>query len=204
MWLFLNQYLDTSIQANRNLLERYQALFCSQRLLGTDSFMFGFFHQDWMHVQDDYLRFWGLRRNKNQAVTLMKLIASTIFGSLHELWFLWNSHLHDTEGTSLHSYKRSQLLHEIEELYDLAPSMLASDRSIFHYPLDKRKTHNTNQLRNFFSFARPVVNTSIQQAKDLGQKFKPIDEFCPRIPQHIIDAILGNFSRDPDSEMVPD
>jgi hypothetical protein len=135
----------------------------------------------------------------------MKILASTIFGALHELWFLRNSHLHDADGTSLHSYRHSQLLHEIEALYDLAPSMLASDRAIFHYPLDKRQSQNTNQLRNFLSFARPVVKLSVQQAKDMGTNFKSIDEyFRPTIPQHVIDAILGNFSRDPSSEMVPD
>jgi hypothetical protein len=167
--------------------------------------MFGFFHQDWVHIQDEYLRFRKLPRDKNQAESLIKITASTIFGSIHELWFLRNSHLHDTDGSSLHSYKHSQLLHEIEALYDLAPSMLAADRSIFNYPFNRRETHNTNQLRNFLSFARPVVQASIQQAKDMGKHFHPIDDyFRPVIPQHVIDAILGNFSRDPDSEMVPD
>ena len=206
VWLFLDQYLEIPIDANPNLPERYQGLFRAQRLLGMDSLMFGFFHQDWVQIQDDYLRFRKLPRNKNQAASLIKIMASTIFGSLHELWFLRNSHLHDTDGSSLHSYKHSQLLHEIEALYDMAPSMLASDRSIFHYPFEQRETHNTNQLRNFLSFARPVVQTSIQQAKDMGTNFRTnIDDyFHPEIPQHVIDAILGNFRRDPDSEMVPD
>jgi hypothetical protein len=167
--------------------------------------MFGLFHQDWVPIQDGYLQFRQLPSNKNQSVSLMKITASTIFGALHELWFLRNSHLHDVDGSSLHSYRHSQLLHEIEALYDLAPSMLASDRAIFHYPLAKRHSHNTNQLRNFLSFARPVVQLSVQQALDMGSNFKSIDEyFRPKIPQHVIDAILGNFSRDPDSEMVPD
>jgi hypothetical protein len=205
VWLFLDQYLETPISASPNLPERYQTLFRAQRLLGMDSLMFGFFHQDWVLIQDEYLRFRGLPRDKNQAASSIKIMASTIFGSLHELWFLRNSHLHDTDGSSLHSYKHSQLLHEIEALYDLAPSMLASDRSIFHYPFAQRETHNTNQLRNFLSFARPVVTTSIQQAQDMGSNFRTIDDyFRPVIPQHVIDAILGNFSRDPDSEMVPD
>ena len=136
VWLFLDQYLEIPIDANPNLPERYQGLFRAQRLLGMDSLMFGFFHQDWVQIQDDYLRFRKLPRNKNQAASLIKIMASTIFGSLHELWFLRNSHLHDTDGSSLHSYKHSQLLHEIEALYDMAPSMLASDRSIFHYPFE--------------------------------------------------------------------
>jgi hypothetical protein len=167
--------------------------------------MYGFFHADWVSVQDDYLRFRKLPRNKNQSLTMMKLLSSTIFGALHELWLLRNSHLHDSNGTSLHSYKHSQLLHEIASLYDLAPSMLASDRSIFQYPLAQRQTHSTNQLRNFLSFARPVVQTSIAQANDMGENFKSIDDyFRPVIPQHVIDAILGNFRLDPDTEMVPD
>jgi hypothetical protein len=205
VWLFLDQYLDNPILPNPNLPSRYLDLFQAQRLLGPDSIMFGIFHKDWVSIQDGYLKFRKLPCNKNQSVSVMKILASTIFGALHELWFLRNSHLHDADGTSLHSYRHSQLLHEIEALYDLAPSMLASDRAIFHYPLDKRQSQNTNQLRNFLSFARPVVKLSVQQAKDMGTNFKSIDEyFRPTIPQHVIDAILGNFSRDPSSEMVPD
>jgi hypothetical protein len=50
-----------------------------------------------------------------------------------------------------------------------------------------------------------MVHTSIEQAKDMGANFRTVDDyFRPVIPQHILDAILGNFSRDPDSEMVPD
>jgi hypothetical protein len=132
----------------------------------------------------------------------MKLLSSTIFSSLHDLWLLWNSQLHDANGRSLHSYHHSQLLHEIEALYDLAPSMLASDGAVFHYLFAKRQTHKTNQLRDFLSFARPVVLTSMEQAKDMGSNFKTVDKYlCPIIPQHVIDAILGNFSCDPDSEM---
>ena len=156
-------------------------------------------------MQDEYLRFRNLPRNKNQSVSLMKTLSTTISRALHELWFLHNSHLHDTQGTSLHSYKHSQLVHEIEALYDLTPLMLALDRSIFHYPLTQRTKQHTNQLRTFLSFARPVVKTSIQQAKDMGTNFMSFGEyFCPVIPQHVIDAILGNFSRDPASEMQPD
>jgi hypothetical protein len=205
VWLFMDQYLDIPILPTANLPSRYLTLYHAQRLLGPDSIMFGFFHHDWILIQDDYLKFRKLPNNKNQATSLMKITASIIFGALHELWFLRNSHLHDADGKSLHSYQHSQLLHEIEALYDLAPLMLASDRAIFHYSLDKRQSHNTNQLRNFLSFARPVVKLSIQQAKDMGSRFRPIDEyFRPVIPQHVIDAILGNFSRDPDTEMVPD
>jgi hypothetical protein len=205
VWLFLDQYLDPPTSVTPTFPARYTALYRAQRLLGPDSLMYGFFHVDWVLIQDDYLRFRHLPRNKNQSLTTMKLLSSTLFGALHEMWLLRNSHLHDTNGTSLHSYHHSQLLHEIESLYDLAPLMLASDQSIFNYPLAQRQTHNTNQLRNFLSFARPVVQISIDQAKNMGANFKPVDAyFRPVIPQHVINAILGNFRRDPDSEMVPD
>jgi hypothetical protein len=55
--------------------------------------------------------------------------------------------------------------------------MLASDRSIFHYSLEQRQTHNTNQLRNFLSFARPVVQISMDQAKNMGAHFKTVDKY---------------------------
>ena len=184
----------------------YRALYHAQRLIGPDSLMYGFFHTDWVQVQDDYLRFRNLPRNKNQSLSTMKSISSIIFSALSELWLLRNSHLHDADGKSLPSYKQSQLLLEIESLYASAPLMLASDRDIFKFPFDERRTHTTNQLRRFLSHARPVVQISIKQAKDMGKNFKPINEyFPPVIPQHVTDAILlRNYSRDPDSEMVPD
>jgi hypothetical protein len=205
VWLFMDQYLDPPSLVTPTFPDLYSTLYRAQRLLGPDSLMYGFFHADWVMIQDDYLEFRNLPRNKNQSLQMMKLLSTMLFDALHELWLLRNSHLHDSHGTSLHSYKHSQLLHEIASLYDQDPSMLASDRSIFHYPLEQRQTHNTNQLRNFLSFARPVVQISVAQAKDMGKNFRSIDEyFRPVIPQHVIDAILGNFRSDPDSEMVPD
>jgi hypothetical protein len=205
VWLFMDQYLDPPSLVAATFPELYSALYRAQCLLGPDSLMYGLFHADWVTIQDDYLQFRNLPRNKNQSLTTMKLLTTTLFDALHELWLLRNSHLYDSNSTSLHSYKHSQLLQEIASLYDLAPMMLASDRSIFHYSLKKRQSHTPNQLRNFLSFARPVVQLSVAQAKDVGQKIQSIDDyFRPVIPQHVIDAILGNFRRDPASEMVPD
>jgi hypothetical protein len=182
----MDQYLDPLSLVTPAFPEQYTILYWAQRLLGPDSLMYGFFHAVWVTIQDDYLRFRNLPRNKNPSLTMMKLLSTTLFNALHKLWLLRNSHLHDSNGTSLHSYKQhSQLLQEIASLYDQAPSMLASDRSIFQYPLEKQQTHNTNQLRNFLSFARPMVQISAALAKDMGHNFRSIDEyFQPVIPQN--------------------
>jgi hypothetical protein len=176
---------DTSL-----LPPEYQLLLHSQRSLGTDSLMFGFFHTSWIQLQHNYLGFRKLPRHKHQATTTIKTWANLIFTALHELWLLRNEHLHGSSPQSLHSYKRLQLLGEISDLYAQKGMMLASDRDILSQPIEHWDSQSTTTLRSFLAFAKPVAAISIRQAADMGPNFRTIDEyFRPPIPQHIIDAI---------------
>jgi hypothetical protein len=189
----LTRLLDPYTHATTDtsqLPPEYLLLLHSQRSLGTDSLMFGFFHTSWITMQHRYLGFRKLPRNKNQATTTIKNWVHLIFSSLHELWLLRNEHLHGRSPQSLHSYKRLQLLGEIVDLYAKKGLLLASDRDILSQPVEHWESQSTTTLRSFLAFAKPVATISIRQAADLGSNFRTIDEYFRRpIPQHVIDAI---------------
>jgi hypothetical protein len=182
---YTNIPTDTS-----RLPAEYQALLESQRSLGDDSHMYGFFHVSWIQLQNRYLGHMHLPRNKNQATTAIKAWILLIFDGLHDLWLLRNDHLHGNSPASLHSYKRLQLLTEINQLYAQKDLLLASDRDILSQPVEHWESQSTTSLRSFLAFAKPVATISIRQAADMGSNFRPIDDYFRRpIPQHVIDAI---------------
>jgi hypothetical protein len=127
---------------------------------------------------------------------LLQRINHLTYGPLytpHSIWLLWNEHLHGTPSIPLHSIKHLQLLTKILSLYNMAPSMLASDHAIFDYPLAKRQKHLSTLLRNFLHFASPIIKCSINKAKIIGTCSKPINTyFGPRfpIPPSLYDVIL--------------
>jgi hypothetical protein len=88
-------------------------------------------------------------------------------------------------------YKHTQLLVEIQDLYDQQPQMLAADRRLFTKPYEYWIGQPTSQLKTFLQRMRATVKASIAQADDLGAHFRPIDAyFPPAIPPAIFAAIL--------------
>jgi hypothetical protein len=155
-----------------SLPPEYLLLLHSQRSLGTDSIMHGFFHTSWIELQHRYLGLRKLPRHKNQATTTIKSWVHLIFSRLHDLWLLRNEHLHGTSPQSLHSYKRLQLLGEVADLYaHKKGKLLASDREILSQPVEHWESQSTTTLRSFLAFAKPVAAISISQAADMGSNF---------------------------------
>jgi hypothetical protein len=184
-------------------------LFQSQIALGSDSLLFGLFHEDWVTLQHSYLGLRHLPRSKNQAFLGIRSLVVRIFDSWFHLWLLRNSHLHGTSGT-LHSYRRLQLLREIRDLYDSAPSMLRHDRAIFRHEYDSFLDVPERALLSFVQFAKPVVKRSQKQASTLGPNCNAITDYFdyipPELPPHVVAAILGTSGRrQPDpSQQEPD
>jgi hypothetical protein len=185
-------------------------LFQSQLALGSDSLLYGLFHADWVTLQHDYLGLRQLPRSKNQAFLCIRRLVVCIFDSWFHLWLLRNSHLHGTSVTNLHSYRRLQLLREIRDLYDSAPSMLRHDRDIFRLEYDSFLDAPERALLSFVRFAKPVVNRSKKQASTLGPNCRAITDYFnyvqPELPPHVVAAILGSSGRhlpDP-SQQEPD
>jgi hypothetical protein len=185
-------------------------LFQSQLALGPDSLIFGFFHEDWVTLQHSYLGLRKLPRSKNQAFLCIRSILVKIYDSWFHLWLLRNSHLHGTLPNNLHSYRRFQLLREIRDLYDSAPTMLRHDRDIFRHDYDSFKEVPERALLSFVKFAKPVVKRSQKQALQLGPNCRTITDYFtyvpPELPPHVVAAILGTSGRcrpDP-SQQEPD
>jgi hypothetical protein len=185
-------------------------LFQTQLALGPDSLLFGFFHDQWVPLQHEYLGLRKLPRSKNQAFLCIRSLVITIFDSWFHLWLLRNSHLHGTSANNLHSYRRLQLLREIRDLYDSAPSMLRHDRDIFRHDYESFLEVPERALLSFVKFAKPVVKRSQKQAAKLGPNCRAITDYfnyvAPEIPPHVVAAILGTSGRcQPDpSQQEPD
>jgi hypothetical protein len=120
------------------------------------------------------------------------------------VWIVRNTALHGDDSTILLlSYKNTQLLLDIQDIYDQSDSMLAADRRLFVHPysywlLDKPST----ELQTFLKRMRQTVKASVEQAANMaGVNFQPIDSyFPPCIPPELFDVILGKppISPEPD------
>jgi hypothetical protein len=105
--------------------------------LHPDSIFMGCFSVAWSHIQERYLKLNQYPRNKGQAHHGIKTITAYLLDFVHSVWLLRNKALHGEDSTTqLLSYKHTQLLLEIQELYDQVDSMLAADRSIFTQPYE--------------------------------------------------------------------
>ena len=184
-----------TILDDRVLEDEYEELYQEQLLLGQYSPFFGFFHQDWLVLQERYLDLRSLPRTRNQALLGLKALLTEIFSFLHELWLFRNTQLHGEDGSRLHSFKRLQLLQEIKTLYEDQDKLLYDDRAIFSLPFEDRERHTVPQLKHFLRFAQSVARISTKQAEELGKGFRKIDYyFKPRqqpIRHDLVCAILG-------------
>jgi hypothetical protein len=69
--------------------------------------------------------------------------------------------------------------------------MLVGDRDILALPFDRRPAQNTQTLRSFYTWAKPLVDNSIHDANELGSRFRRIDSyFRPTVPPELFDVIL--------------
>jgi hypothetical protein len=171
----------------------YEALLKFQCDLHPDSIFLGCFSSNWARIQHSYLKLNHYPRKQGQAHSGIKAIIAYLLGFVHSVWLVQNTALHgDDSTTKLLSYKHTQLLVEIQELYDQVDNMLAADRSLFtetyEYWLDKP----TTLLQTFLQRMRTMVKVSVAQAADMGANFRPIDSyFLPLIPPELLDVILG-------------
>lgn len=92
------------------------------------------------------------------------------------MWFLRNTHQHDTKDTPV-NFKKLQLLQEIRECYELKNQMLSADRDIFSTSFVTRENHTIMQLQEYAKFAKQITKQSIADAKEHGKHFKTIERY---------------------------
>ena len=166
----------------------YENLIQDQLQIGPDSFMGGMFHTEWVNVQDDYRRLIKAKRDKNQAFNGIRSIATLLMDTQHQLWLMRNGHLHDEDAPGLHSYKRFQLLRELQWMFNQQPKMLAMDRDIFRgTEFSQWENLPTNRIRSFVQKNKPIIQKSIQDAIDLSKSSRTIRHFfgAPPQPTHL-------------------
>jgi hypothetical protein len=91
-----------------------------------------------------------LPRDIQEADNTIKSILTYLMEVVHLVWLTHNSALHgDDATTQLRSYKHTQLLLDIQDLYSQQAHMLASDRHLFVHPYEYWLGQPTNQLKTF-------------------------------------------------------
>jgi hypothetical protein len=161
----------------------------------------GCFSKEWSRLQFKYLQLNNLPHEKRQAETQIRHLITYLVEIVHAVWLSRNKAIHgDDTTTQLLSYKHTQLLLEIQDMYDQQPQMLAADRRLFTKPYEYWIGQPTSQLKTFLQRMRATVKASIAQADDLGTHFWPIDAYFPpaippRHPVHTSRARLGDNDR---------
>jgi hypothetical protein len=141
-----------------------------------------------------YLRLNQYPRKKGQAANgVCALVSHLLEVVVHSVWLVRNNALHGDDSTTLLlSYKHTQLLLDIQDIYDQSNSMLAADRCLFVHPYSYWLDKSSTELKTFLKQMRPTVKASVAQAADMGAHFRPIDSyFPPCIPPALFDVILG-------------
>jgi hypothetical protein len=129
-----------------SLPPEYTILLTTQQAIGVDSLLFGFFSEDWVRLQDQYLQARGLPCSENKATRAISSLILTLHEQCHTVWLLRNLHLHGTDPNNITSYKHLHLLAQIQELYDAIPNMMQHDRGILAYPMEGRRLQSTTTL----------------------------------------------------------
>jgi hypothetical protein len=161
----------------------YETLVQTQQALHAESLFLGCFPTDWIRLQEAHLKLNHLPRKHGQAALGIKHLITLLLETVHTVWLKRNGAIHgDDTTTKLLSYKHTQLLLDIQDLYDQVPHMLASDRDLFTKPYDYWLTQNTSQLLTFLKCMQLTVKTSVIQAADLGPNFRTIKSYFPRHP----------------------
>jgi hypothetical protein len=63
-------------------------------------------------------------------------------------------------------------------------------RDIFAFPMEVRALQSSSTLQGFYSRAKPIVETSIKEALNIGPPFRRInDHFRPLIPVVLFDML---------------
>jgi hypothetical protein len=145
----------------------YRALASAQTRLGPHALFYGFFHQDWIRLQDKYLRSQQKPTERNQSSHVIKLIAMHFQATARAQWDARNHHLHATRDDH-QPFIRTVACQEIALMYDQLHTLLPLDRPAITQgiTLPDRLKHSTKRLRHWLRRTRPLFKCSQRQAKE--------------------------------------
>jgi hypothetical protein len=120
-----------------DLPAEYDIFLTFQQELLFDSLFMACFSLDWARLQMQYLKLNKYPRTKGQVASALGALLSYLLDYTHYVWLKCNTALHgDDSTTKLLLYKHTQLLLDIQDLYDQSDSMLAADHLLFIKPYD--------------------------------------------------------------------
>jgi hypothetical protein len=178
---------DPSIRFNLSALTQpYRDLVHAQQALGRASLIYGFFHQSWLTLQDEYLRHCGHPRDRNQARHLIGLWAHQFQAMARSQWDARNHHLHDSTPDAT-PYAHQLLLARTRNIYSLSDLILYHDRAAVYHniPLAERLQYSSFRLKHWISHVTPILQMSLRQAKARPPGNSDIRDFFgnPRPPE---------------------
>ena len=175
----IRHLLDPKLKIPNDTPPIYNGLITDQLRIGPDTFMVGMLHNQWVEVQQEYLKFIKAKRKRNQAFNGIRNLATLLMEAHFQLWIIRNGHLYDEKKHGPHSYKRHQLIHTLRHLYNQTGKMLSADRDIFNRELAdwEHQRTPTNKIRQFIQFAEPIVQRSIQNAREMNKRFRTITHY---------------------------
>jgi hypothetical protein len=148
------------------LTPQYRTLAANQANLGTSALFFGFFHTDWIRLQDDYLRSQHKPTERNQSRHAIELIAMHFQATARAQWDARNLHLHETHDAQL-PFIRTVACQETSLIYGQLDTLLPLDRPAITQgiSLPDRLEHSTKRLKHWLRRTRPLFKFSQRQAK---------------------------------------
>jgi hypothetical protein len=176
-----------------DLPPEYLSFLQFQKTLHPDALFLGCCSTKWAKLQFSYLQLNQYPRKKGQAANGVRAIISHLMEVDHSVWMARNTALHgDNSTTLLLSYKHTQLLLDIQDIYDQSDSMLTADRRLFVHPYSYWLDKPLMELQTFLKRMRQAVKTSVEQATNMGVNVRSIDSYFPScIPPELYGVILG-------------
>jgi hypothetical protein len=145
----------------------YRDLASNQARLGSHALFYGFFHRDWIRLQDDYLRSQQKPTERNQSRHAFELIAMHFQATARAQWDTRNHHLHASQEDQ-QPFTRTVACQETAIIYDQLHLILPLDRPAITQGITLLDCleHSTPRLQRWLRRTRPLFKFSQRQAKE--------------------------------------
>ena len=154
---------------------------------GETSLFYRYFHQDWTHLQDAYLRSQHKPTDRNQSRQAIESVAMHFQATSRAQWDTRNRHLHESHDGG-QPFARAIASKEISLIYEHLPLLLLLDRPAITngISLTDRLAHSTKRLQHWLRRTRPLFLFLRRQAKERPPNTPDIRSFFHHVrpPDH--------------------
>ena len=142
-------------QANAQLLQQdgLLALSHDQSQIGWRGLTTGHFSTKWETVQAQF--------NSRLAAGWQAKVISNIWRLLQDLWTLRNTHLHIQSPSGLDPVRDRILLAQVQDLYDLQPSLAVPDQALFPTNFQEATQLSRSVLTTWKNMTIPALDAAL-------------------------------------------